>query len=260
MVSHLSSLSQEEVQAFSSELIRAMNENNKSKFDCLLSNTAYGVSGYDHYGRLPLTCAVQHNRSDYVKALLDRNANVNRPSLEPLYKGFTPLFWAVAKGSEEVTKLLLDAGASVDSLSDNRTPLFLAVQYKDPKKIELLLRYHANPHAVCAWRRGYFESPFSLAIRLRFAEASSLLLEAQFHHLVSSLNRSTTDKISIHKNSVLLMQERLETLAKRASEESPLEVERTKIEKTAPIIHRGIPSFDWTVDIKAEVEHWNFIV
>ncbi|OKO98104.1 Ankyrin repeat domain-containing protein 20A4 [Penicillium subrubescens] len=260
MVSHLSSSAQEEVRVFSSNLIQAMKDNKESEFQGLLFN-ACGVSRDDHHGRLPLTWAVQHNRSDYVKILLNHNASVNLPSLEASCKGYTPLFLAVANKNEEVATLLLDAGASVDLLSDNRTPLFLAVQDENLKMIELLLRYHANPHAVCALRRGYFESPFSFALRVGSAEASSLLLEAQFHHLVSLLSRASTKKISIHKNSVQVMQETLETFADQASEESPLEVKRTKIEQSDPIINKSIPTFDWIGDIKAAaVRNWVLLV
>jgi hypothetical protein len=56
------------------------------------------------------------------------------------------------------------------------------------------------------------------------------------------------------------MQETLETLAEQASEESPLEVERTKIEQTTPTINKSIPRFDWEGDNKAEVGRWVFLV
>lgn len=70
--------------------------------------------------------------------------------------GMTLLYWAVGTERFEAVKALLEAGASpnIPTRWNNETPLFLAAGYsfvdndakKDPKYVEILLRYGANPN------------------------------------------------------------------------------------------------------------------
>lgn len=210
---------------------------------------------------ITLTLAVYLNRLEDVKNLLRDGANVDRRSEDRSmpYRGYTPLFLAVANKNEKIAKELLVAGASIDKLCGQRTPLFLAVQMKSTKIIELLLRYRANPHAVCCLKDGFFQSPFYFALKTTgYTKECGLLLEATIFNLVSAFKFPTPEKISIHKSTVAMMQQTLRWLVRSASTENPLTEEKMKTDKGEAIINQTIIRYDWQPVIEAEVGQWGF--
>ena len=66
----------------------------------------------DAEGRTPLYWAIEYNRVDMAKSLLDRGADVSVRDVEVN----TPLHWSVLNFNEEIARLLVDnRGIDTDS-------------------------------------------------------------------------------------------------------------------------------------------------
>ena len=71
----------------------------------------------------PLFIACQEGHVEAARLLLEKGADVNRPT----EKGWTPLFIACWKGHVDAARLLLEKGADVDRADEERrTPLWIA--------------------------------------------------------------------------------------------------------------------------------------
>ncbi len=87
----------------------------------------------------PLMLAALNNQLEVAKALIARDAEVNR-------KGWAPLHYAATKGHIEMMRLLLDNSAYIDAESPNgTTPLMMAAYYGTPLAVKLLLEEGADP-------------------------------------------------------------------------------------------------------------------
>lgn len=97
-----------------------MNEDDYWGFSCeetgdakimkIILNDKADVNIADYYGKwTPLMGAASRGRTDLVKMLLDRGADVNMFTIDQ----DTALMWACQEGHIEVVKMLLDAGADI---------------------------------------------------------------------------------------------------------------------------------------------------
>src|SRR5262245_52753128 len=82
----------------------------------------------------PLHCAAEWGRTDVVKLLLEKGADVNPPS--DRYDGWTPLLCAIGKRRAEVAEMLLRAGARVD--------IFAACALGDVAAVTRMAPEHVN--------------------------------------------------------------------------------------------------------------------
>ncbi|HEX6704897.1 MAG TPA: ankyrin repeat domain-containing protein [Albitalea sp.] len=88
-----------------------------------------------------LMMASLRGQTDWVRRLLDRGAQVNKP-------GWAPLHYAATGPEPAVSRLLLERGAAVDAVSPNRsTPLMMAARYGSEAHVDLLLAGGADPKA-----------------------------------------------------------------------------------------------------------------
>lgn len=100
---------------------------------------------HDRY--TPLHLAVVFNKVDVVGMLL----RASRSSMEliDMYHGITPLSWAARMPLTPVLRVLLSAGANVDSRSPaGLTPLHWACCFNCAENVELLLEAGADPSAT----------------------------------------------------------------------------------------------------------------
>ncbi len=153
------------------ELIKAVFSGNRT----LILNADPSIINQQSSGGSTVLCAVAlYGRSDIVKAVLDKGADVNKackegftpvhyaawkchfgilvellkykPDLDVFDKrGWAPLHYAVIAGHYQSVRLLLEAGASVGILtSKGNTPLHYAVWADRGDIVELLLAYKAD--------------------------------------------------------------------------------------------------------------------
>lgn len=105
-----------------------------------LINNGADVNKADATGMTPLNYAVQYNRTEALKILLEYGADVNeKTSIE------SPLYFAVKSGFIEAVKILLDAGATISdelfTLAQNNNSTF----YKEDI-VKILQEKKANPN------------------------------------------------------------------------------------------------------------------
>jgi len=91
--------------------------------------------------KYPLHLAVVQSDKNRVRKLLKKK----KTSVDCLYKGVTPLCWAITKGDIEVINLLLQHKAFINLLDDvGRTPLMWAAQMNSPDVVQLLVEHGAK--------------------------------------------------------------------------------------------------------------------
>ena len=87
----------------------------------------------------PLMLAVFHNLLPVAQALIQRQADVNKP-------GWTPLHYAATKAHIPMMRLLIENHAFLDAPSPNgTTPLMMAAHYGSPLAAKMLLEEGADP-------------------------------------------------------------------------------------------------------------------
>ena len=123
--------------------LSAVKEGDANKAIELASEPGSRVANYKGYdGTTPLLIVTRKRELDWVGFLLRKGAdpNVGDP------KGETPLMVAAGIGFEEAAAAMLGSGAKVDLTNrQGETALSRAVQQKQARMVELLLKAGANP-------------------------------------------------------------------------------------------------------------------
>jgi ankyrin repeat protein len=111
-------------------------------FAALMAARQLNVEARNEQNESPLMIAALKGNIDAVKALLARDADVNKP-------GWAPLHYAASAGSAQHTQiiaLLLERHAYIDAASPNgTTPLMMAAHYGSTEAVQLLLDEGADP-------------------------------------------------------------------------------------------------------------------
>ena len=107
--------------------------------DALLAGAQPDINVLNETGESALMMAALKGHTEWVRKLLERGAQVNKP-------GWTPLHYAATGPNPAVVQLLLDKGASIDAESPNRTtPLMMAARYGSEAGVDILLAKGADP-------------------------------------------------------------------------------------------------------------------
>jgi ankyrin repeat protein len=117
---------------------------NLAQIEDIFKNNPQTIFLVDENGFSPLILACYHNNYAAAKFLVEHKSNVNFAS--PMG---TALMSAVVKGNVEITKLLLENNAEVNS-SDPKgtTALMYAAMFNNSELIKLLLSHHADKTKV----------------------------------------------------------------------------------------------------------------
>jgi uncharacterized protein len=118
-------------------------QNGSSKaFAALLASSQVNVEARNAQDESPLMMGALKGNLEAVKALLARDADVNKT-------GWAPLHYAASAGSRQhvaIIALLLENHAYIDATSPNgTTPLMMAAQYGSNEAVQLLLDEGADP-------------------------------------------------------------------------------------------------------------------
>ena len=120
-------------------LILALRERSLNVVDALLESPLTRVEVRTAQDESPLMLAALRGHFDLCKALIARDADVNKP-------GWTALHYAATGGHIAIIRLLLDNHAYIDAAAPNgSTPLMMAAKYGTDEAVRLLLDAGADP-------------------------------------------------------------------------------------------------------------------
>ncbi|ART52044.1 hypothetical protein CBP34_10810 [Acidovorax carolinensis] len=123
-------------------LAMALQLDSRKAFDALMGARQLNVEARNAQDESPLMLAAIKGHIEAVKALIARDADVNKP-------GWTALHYAASGTTPEHTRiiaLLLENHAYIDAASPNgTTPLMMAAQYGTSDAVQLLLDEGADP-------------------------------------------------------------------------------------------------------------------
>nr|XP_023011614.1 uncharacterized protein LOC111501919 [Leptinotarsa decemlineata] len=122
-----------------------MNDSSEDIIAFLLSKQA-SLSVTDSEGNNVLHLAIEYQRTDALKTLLDHAYKVKFNLDQHNHEGLTSLMICCLNGQDQCAKLLLEYKADInvrDQIS-GRTALFHAAECHDSEMVQLLLRHHAD--------------------------------------------------------------------------------------------------------------------
>jgi len=106
-------------------LMTAISKNDTSKMESLIAGGARLNGDGIHVS--PLYWAVNENKVEAVRILLNHGADVNKGNPSGTKNDWTPMHLAVKNGNTEIVKLLIDKGANLNLLNPlKQTPLMIA--------------------------------------------------------------------------------------------------------------------------------------
>lgn len=120
-------------------LLFALRENSVRVAALLIAHPDIEVEARNASDESPLMMAALRGHLGLCKALIARDADVNKP-------GWAPLHYAATGGHAEVITLLLEHSAYIDAESPNgTTPLMMAAMYGNAESVKVLLDAGADP-------------------------------------------------------------------------------------------------------------------
>ncbi|RYP33853.1 hypothetical protein DL767_004583 [Monosporascus sp. MG133] len=120
-------------------------------------------------GSTLMELAVEHGHVELVRMLLQEGANIEARGP----KGMSMLCKAAWRGHEAVVQVLLEAGANIDYISEDGTPLYLAVLYKRGATARLLIEKGADVNRA----RDFASTPLQAAAYTGQESVAQLLIE-----------------------------------------------------------------------------------
>ena len=116
----------------------AIREESGKAFEALLKSPGTNVMAINQAGETPVMLAAIKGRLDWVQALVAKGALINEP-------GWSALHYAAAGPNEQVVRWLVQQGAELDARSPNgTTPLMMAAGYGGLSGAEILIEAGAD--------------------------------------------------------------------------------------------------------------------
>lgn len=169
---------------------------NADSFNLLLEHGAAAMlDASDSLGATPLYWACSEGCEDIVKALLQKNADVNKHD----HAIFLPLYAACKKGSAPIAELLIKAGATVNPDMANsmcNTPLYEASRLGHAAVVSVLLKYQADVH-----KKNYKgRTPLHSSARHNHGNIARLLLQAGAANIPDESGNKPSDLASYYSH------------------------------------------------------------
>lgn len=122
-----------------SGLFFALQKESYAAANALLESSSLEVNVLNETGESPLMMAAMRGHLELSRRLVERGASVNLP-------GWAPLHYAAVGPEPKVVSMLIAKGAQLDALSPNgSTPLMMAARYGEEVSVDMLLAKGADP-------------------------------------------------------------------------------------------------------------------
>lgn len=165
-------------------LILAVQEPSPKVLDTLLSDKRTQVEIRNTLDESALMLASLKGNLDLCKALIVRDADVNKP-------GWTPLHYAATGGHVDVLQLLIDHHAYIDAASPNgSTPLMMAAMYGTDDAVRLLLSAGADS----TLKNGLGLTALDFAKRVQRDSAAKLIEDEMLTQLATQRSNDKSSK------------------------------------------------------------------
>jgi ankyrin repeat protein len=116
---------------------------NKSQICNLFLQGGIDINSRDENGTPMLNIAVRNDNEAFVQKLIDLGADINIVSED---RGYTPVMDAVWRGNLDITKLLVNKGAELNTINkEGQTNLVLAVGADKVDIVKILAKHGADP-------------------------------------------------------------------------------------------------------------------
>lgn len=149
-------------------LFMALQDGSLKVAEALIAWPKTNVEWRNAKGESPLMIAAIKGHKELVRALIQRDADVNKP-------GWTPLHYAATGGHVDIILMLLEEHAYIDAESPNKsTPLMMAAMYGSTAAVRTLLEAGADP----TLRNEIGLSAVEFAQRANRADAAELVAAA----------------------------------------------------------------------------------
>lgn len=109
----------------------------------VIKNNTEGWNGFS-----PIHIAIVRKNQEAIMHLINRRADINKPTTPDKGYRLTPLSLAASMGYDDIIKLLSLRGAPIDHTVDGFTPLHHAILQKQPKSVYALTANGATINAI----------------------------------------------------------------------------------------------------------------
>ncbi len=131
-------------------------------------------------GFTALHIAAMRGHADITRVLLDAHASVDVTATSSDFRGMTPVSLAISFQHADVLRLLLEAGADPNHQGENgETPLHLASGLGFTEMVRMLLEAGADPNARADYGHELASTPLHVAATLGRVDVVRLLLGAK---------------------------------------------------------------------------------
>lgn len=156
------------------------------------------VNGGENAGLSLLALALFYGEEQIAKMLIERKANLNFESTGKYKWLNAPLFIAVRQSFSDIVAQMLEKGANPNGDDPWRIPLMKAIELKDEKSIDQLIKAKANVNVV----DGNYNTPLNAAIEQGNVKLVEQLIEAGaqvsgFSPLKAALNQRSQEIVSL---------------------------------------------------------------
>ncbi len=193
--------------------------------------------------------AAKHKNLDVVNLLIRKGMDVNEPFQRTKSTSSTALIEAsMVKDNKDIVETLLLYGADIDTTETylNKTALMMAIEYSDNDTIKLLIKYKPNVNHID--NRG--NTPIDIAAKMNKTDIVDLLIKnGAPNDLIRAIKYGVTDKVE----ELLTASKSIDNIDKNGDTALTLAVKENNIELVKLILDK-----DANINLNSNISDYNY--